>query len=110
MGCCSSYEVPEPATPVPQRHAPPPPTAEELERRRAEEEERKIWEERAAACAPPAPFPKPELMPGSNDDQYKEYMRRKYEYEAWENSIVLLARKMRREAAELVSRAAMVES
>jgi hypothetical protein len=40
------------------------------------------------------------FTPGGSEEQYKEYMRAKYEYEAWENSIILLARKLRAQAQQ----------
>ena len=37
------------------------------------------------------------LKPGAGEDEYKEYMRLKYEYETYENDLIRLARKLRAE-------------
>lgn len=58
------------------------------------EEERK-WLEKAKMLNPP-PFEKPQFS-GGTEAEYKEYMKKKYEYEQWENSCILLARKLRKE-------------
>eukprot|EP01112_Ceratiomyxa_fruticulosa_P018340 TRINITY_DN5841_c1_g1_i1.p1 TRINITY_DN5841_c1_g1~~TRINITY_DN5841_c1_g1_i1.p1 ORF type:complete len:107 (-),score=30.09 TRINITY_DN5841_c1_g1_i1:104-424(-) len=76
-----------------------PPSAEEIERRRRDEEESKKWEEEARRVGPPPPYPtKPVFVAGGSEDVYKAYMRQKYEYELWENSIILLGRKLRQQA------------
>lgn len=56
--------------------------------------EMKKYEDLAKQQHPP-PFPKPEFKKGGSKDEYKEFMIKKFEYEAWENSIVLLARKLK---------------
>jgi len=76
---------------------PPPPSPEEIARREAEKAEEARWLERAKASGPPEP-PKAVFQPGSSEEQYKEYMRVKYEHERWENQMILLSRKMRAEA------------
>jgi hypothetical protein len=43
---------------------------------------------------PPPPFPKPEFKPGGTREEYKAYMIARYEYEAWENSVILAHRKL----------------
>jgi hypothetical protein len=71
-------------------------TPEMIEKKRREAEEVKKWEEEARRVGPAAPT-KPVLPPGASEEQYKKYMMDKYEYEAWENKIILLARKLRKE-------------
>ena len=39
----------------------------------------------------PEPFPKP-LFAGGSEDDYKNYMRARLQYEEWENKVLLLAR------------------
>jgi len=46
----------------------------------------------------PPPFPHPELKQNPAAEEYKDYMRKKFEYEAWENKIVLLARRAKKAA------------
>lgn len=71
-------------------------TPEVIERKRREAAEAKKWEEEAKRVAGPIP-PVPQLIPGASEEQYKKYMIDKFEYEAWENKIILLGRKLRKE-------------
>jgi len=97
----SSSKKKQPAATQPARRQPVrnEPTPEELERRRKEEEEHKRWQEEARKVGPPAP-PKPTFRPGGTEEEYKQYMVAKYDYETWENSIILLARKLRNQAQQ----------
>jgi hypothetical protein len=112
MGCAGSTEVKEnssssskkgksqsPSQQPSGRTPRPEPTPEELEKKRLESEEVKRWEEEARRVGPSAP-PKPILPPSPNEQQYKQYMMERYEYEAWENKIILLGRKLRKEHKE----------
>ena len=70
----------------------------ERERRKKEAEEAKRWEAVAREQLP-EPFPRPTFnKQGSTEEDYKEYMRKRLEYETWENKIILLGRKLRKEA------------
>lgn len=42
----------------------------------------------------PAAPPKPVLKPGASNEEYKAYMVQKYEYEEWENRLLLVQRKI----------------
>jgi len=53
--------------------------------------------EEAKRVGPPAP-PKPAFRPGGSEDEYKKYMVEKYEFEAWENQVILLGRKLRQQS------------
>jgi len=101
MGCASAKPEPEPE-PVhlepPKRTVPPPPTPEELERQRLEAEEDKKWQAIAAEKNPP-PFPKPAFAKGGTQEEYKIFMVQKYQFESWENTNILLGRKLRKEAS-----------
>jgi len=96
MGGSSSKK--KPVQPPPPRKQPPrqryEPTPEELERKRRDEDESKRWIEEAKRVGPPCP-PKPSFSPGGTEEEYKRYMISKYDYEAWENNIILLSRKLR---------------
>eukprot|EP01110_Echinostelium_bisporum_P006859 TRINITY_DN26857_c0_g1_i1.p1 TRINITY_DN26857_c0_g1~~TRINITY_DN26857_c0_g1_i1.p1 ORF type:complete len:106 (-),score=25.15 TRINITY_DN26857_c0_g1_i1:88-405(-) len=92
----ASQAPPPQARQAPKRYEP---TPEEIERKRREEEESKRWLEEAKRVGPPAP-PKPTFRPGGSEDEYKNYMLQKYEYEAWENATILLSRKLRQQAAQ----------
>jgi hypothetical protein len=70
-----------------------------IERKRREAVEAKKWEQEAKRVGPPQP-PTPSLPPGANEDAYKKYMIEKFDYEAWENKIILLGRKLRKEHEE----------
>jgi len=69
----------------------------ERERKKKEAEEVKKWEATAREQKP-EPFPKPTFEKGGPEEVYKEYMRKRLEYETWENQIILLGRKLRKEA------------
>jgi len=88
----------KPAPPPPRTRQAPTrryePTPEELERKRQEEDSSKRWIEEAKRVGPPCP-PKPTFSPGGSEEEYKKYMISKYDYEAWENNILLLGRKLR---------------
>lgn len=50
------------------------------------------WENLAREQSP-EPFPKPILSPQCHsEEEYKAYMIKRFEYEAWENNIILLGR------------------
>eukprot|EP01105_Mastigella_eilhardi_P020966 TRINITY_DN5036_c0_g1_i2.p1 TRINITY_DN5036_c0_g1~~TRINITY_DN5036_c0_g1_i2.p1 ORF type:complete len:121 (-),score=41.72 TRINITY_DN5036_c0_g1_i2:46-408(-) len=105
MGCCGSttgnnaQPAPRVAAPVAQPYTPPkPPTAEEIAARKHEEEEERRWLEQAKRTGPAEP-PPAVLPPGASQEQYKEYMRVKYEHEAWENQVLLLSRRLRAQAS-----------
>eukprot|EP00178_Gracilaria_changii_P017955 TRINITY_DN51245_c0_g1_i1.p1 TRINITY_DN51245_c0_g1~~TRINITY_DN51245_c0_g1_i1.p1 ORF type:complete len:106 (+),score=23.68 TRINITY_DN51245_c0_g1_i1:38-355(+) len=99
MGCTESQEVYEPPKKSTSTggYKPREISPEELERRKREKEEEQKWFEIAKSKADPAP-PKPVPKQGLSEDEYKQYMREKYDYEAWENSVILLSRKLRKEA------------
>lgn len=65
-----------------------------MARRQREAEEEKRWMEIAKAQHRPEP-PKAVLPPGATAEQYKDFMRQKYEHENWENELLLMARRMR---------------
>jgi hypothetical protein len=48
---------------------------------------------------PPCPKPGPR-NPSMSNDEYKEYMRQKYEYETWENKLILWKVKLKRRIDE----------
>jgi len=100
MGCFNGTPEQEYKPPVqesPKRASPPPPTREEIERQQREAEEDKKWYDIAAEKNPP-PFPKPAFAKGGSQEEYKEFMQLKFQYEAWMNSNILLGRKLRKEA------------
>ena len=44
----------------------------------------------------PAPCQKPDRMPSAENAQdYKDFMKEKYEYEQWENAVLLMAKQMK---------------
>jgi hypothetical protein len=45
----------------------------------------------------PKPPKKPVYNPGATEEEYKGYMQEKYNYEAWENELIRLGRKLRAE-------------
>eukprot|EP01119_Soliformovum_irregulare_P009515 TRINITY_DN2289_c0_g1_i1.p1 TRINITY_DN2289_c0_g1~~TRINITY_DN2289_c0_g1_i1.p1 ORF type:complete len:261 (-),score=69.06 TRINITY_DN2289_c0_g1_i1:209-991(-) len=99
MGCAGSKEEEEPRPQPKQTTASsrPQPSAEELERRKRDQEEEKKWVEVARQQNPP-PFDKPVLRQGCPEEEFKEHMRQKYEYEQWENKLILIARKLMQDA------------
>ena len=56
-----------------------------------------MWLAEAKKVGPAEP-PQAVVVPGMSEQEYKIYMRVKYEHEAWENQIILLSRKMRAQA------------
>eukprot|EP01116_Phalansterium_solitarium_P008818 TRINITY_DN22782_c0_g1_i1.p1 TRINITY_DN22782_c0_g1~~TRINITY_DN22782_c0_g1_i1.p1 ORF type:complete len:479 (+),score=132.99 TRINITY_DN22782_c0_g1_i1:157-1593(+) len=70
------------------------PSPEELERKRREKEEEKLWIEEAKRVGPPEPHKPFYDASQHNEELYKQYMIEKYNYEQWENSILLLARRL----------------
>jgi len=96
MGCFPSSEPPPPPPKTGGYKPPPPPSAEELERERREKEEEEKWKNIAKSQLP-EPFPKPQFKPGGNEEEYKEFMRKRLEYETWENQVILLGRKLRQQ-------------
>jgi len=103
MGGCNSKDSQVIQEPPPKKYtpkpAPPPPTQQELEIKRRKEELQKQWEEEARRVGPPSPEKPPAKFEGKSPEDYKEYMRIRYEYEQWENGVIVLARKMQRESA-----------
>lgn len=101
-GSSSKKKAPPPSTATrrpPQQRQRYEPTPEELARKRREEEETKRWIEEAKRVGPPCP-PKPTFSPGGTENEYKRYMLAKYDYEAWENNLILLSRRLRTQAQQ----------
>eukprot|EP00727_Mastigamoeba_balamuthi_P011184 m51a1_g6689 hypothetical protein (101) ;mRNA; r:59270-59851 len=100
MGCLESKEEQRPAQPARRGYQPPPPpSAEELARREHEKQEEVRWMAEAKRVGPPEP-PKAILKDNPSESDYKAFMKVKYEHEAWENQMLLLARKLRAQAAQ----------
>ncbi len=71
----------------------------EQEAKKKREEDEKRWIDEAKKVGPRAPFPsKPQYKPGGTEEEYKQFMTDKYSYEAWENDIIRLARKLQTDA------------
>jgi hypothetical protein len=51
--------------------------------------------------------PKPHFEKGGTEDQYKAYMIQKYEFETWENKLVLWKIKTKKRIAEIKQKAGM---
>ena len=98
MGCGGSAPAKEQPAPAP-APAVKKPDPEAEARRKAEKEEEARWIEIAKKQGPPEPKV-PVLPPNATEQQYKQFMIDRYEHEGWENSIILLARRLRAESQQ----------